>query len=80
MLTEQLALHKDSVALAASAEEIRNHAAQGIGSDLDGFSEPSEISCASQMGLLFSAMEKEFTPRQIDKFASGNVLRVLAEQ
>lgn len=54
--------------------------ALGIGSDLDGFSEPSEISCASQMGLLFSAMEKEFTPRQIDKFASGNVLRVLAEQ
>jgi len=52
----------------------------GIGSDLDGFSEPSEISCASQIVLLFSAMEKEFTPRQIDKFASGNVLRVLADQ
>ena len=52
----------------------------GIGSDLDGFSGPSEISCASQMVLLFSAMEKEFTPRQIDKFASGNVLRVLADQ
>ncbi len=52
----------------------------GIGSDLDGFSEPSEISCAPQMVLLFSAMEKEFTPRQIDKFASGNVLRVLADQ
>ncbi len=52
----------------------------GIGSDLDGFSEPSEISCASQMSLLFEAMEKEFTPRQIDKFASGNVLRVLADQ
>ena len=52
----------------------------GIGSDLDGFSEPSEISCASQVGLLFSAMEKEFTPRQIEKFASGNVLRVLADQ
>ena len=52
----------------------------GIGLDLDGFSEPSEISCASQVGLLFSAMEKEFTPRQIEKFASGNVLRVLADQ
>lgn len=52
----------------------------GIGSDLDGFSGLSEISCASQIVLLFSTMEKEFTPRQIDKFASGNVLRVLEDQ
>ena len=49
----------------------------GIGSDFDGFDGACEISSPSQMPLLFRAMEKEFTPRQIDKFTSGNVLRVL---
>ena len=54
--------------------------ALGIGSDFDGFDDPMEISCSSKMPLLFAAMEKEFTPRQIDKFTSGNVLRILAAQ
>ena len=52
----------------------------GIGSDFDGFREASEVSSPLQMHLLFEAMEKEFTPAQIDKFTSGNVLRVLADQ
>ena len=51
----------------------------GIGSDFDGFRHPSEIGNPTQLHLLFRAMEKEFTSRQIEKFASGNVLRVLAE-
>ena len=60
--------------------QIAGEDSLGIGSDFDGFGEPCEISGPSQMPLLFRAMEKEFTPRQIDKFTSGNVLRVLDSQ
>jgi len=52
----------------------------GIGTDFDGFHEPTEIDGSPRMTLLFRAMEKEFTPRQIEKFASGNVMRVLEAQ
>ena len=51
----------------------------GIGTDFDGFDEEQEINHPSRMHLLFEAMEKEFTPRQIEKFASGNVLRLLGD-
>jgi len=54
--------------------------ALGIGTDFDGFDGDLQIQHPSDMPLLFRAMEKEFTPRQIEKFASGNVLRVLEAQ
>ena len=60
--------------------QVAGEDALGIGSDFDGFEEPSEIGGSTQMHLLFEAMEKEFTPRQMDKFTSGNVLRVLGDQ
>ena len=39
-----------------------------------------EIAHPTQMTLLFDALEKRgVTPRQLDKLASGNVLRVIKE-
>ena len=51
-----------------------------IGTDLDGIEGQLEISEPSKMELLFSALQKSgFTQRQLDKFMSGNVLRVLQD-
>ena len=51
--------------------EIGGEDCVGIGTD---FGEPG------QLALLFEALEKAgITPRQIDKIASGNVLRVMKE-
>jgi membrane dipeptidase len=52
----------------------------GIGTDLDGIGGDLEIGSPDKMYLLFDALEKEgFTERQIEKIASGNVLRVIKE-
>ena len=59
--------------------QVAGEDALGIGSDFDGFDQDSEIGSSAQMPLLFQALEKDFTPRQLDKFASGNVMRVLTE-
>lgn len=52
----------------------------GIGTDFDGIEGEFEIEHPTQMSLLFDALEKKgVTPRQLDKLASGNVLRVMQE-
>ncbi len=52
----------------------------GIGTDFDGMEESPEICSPSEMELLFDAlMKRGMTPRQLDKFLSGNVLRVVKE-
>lgn len=52
----------------------------GIGTDFDGIWGELEIEHPTQMSLLFDALEKKgVTPRQLDKLASGNVLRVIKE-
>ena len=52
----------------------------GIGTDFDGVEGELEIAHPTQMTLLFDALEKRgVTPRQLDKLASGNVLRVIKE-
>ena len=51
-----------------------------IGTDLDGIEGQLEIAEPSKMELLFSALQKSgFSQRQLDKFMSGNVLRVLQD-
>lgn len=52
----------------------------GIGTDFDGIEGILEIAHPTQMNLLFEYLEKKgVTPRQLDKIASGNVLRVIKE-
>ena len=52
----------------------------GIGTDFDGIENVPNISNPTQMPLLFDALQKKgITPRQLDKLASGNVLRVIKE-
>lgn len=52
----------------------------GIGTDFDGIENVPEIAHPTQMSLLFEALEKKgVTPRQLDKLASENVLRVIKE-
>lgn len=52
----------------------------GIGTDFDGIEGELEIAHPTQMSFLFDALEKQgVTPRQLDKLASGNVLRVIKE-
>lgn len=52
----------------------------GIGTDFDGIEGELEIAHPTQMSLLFDALEKKgVTPRQLDKLASGNVLRVIRD-
>lgn len=52
----------------------------GIGTDYDGIENVPEISNPTQMLLLFDALQKKgITPRQLDKLASKNVLRVIKE-
>lgn len=51
-----------------------------IGSDADGFDCISEINEPNKMSILFDVLQKKgLTSRQLDKFASGNVLRVMEE-
>ena len=50
----------------------------GIGTDFDGMEGLLEIDNPAKMYLLFNTLEKNgVTPRQLDKIASGNVLRVI---
>ncbi|MBQ3165398.1 MAG: dipeptidase [Lachnospiraceae bacterium] len=52
----------------------------GIGTDFDGIENVPMISNPTQMPLLFDALQKKgITPRQLDKLASKNVLRVIKE-
>ena len=52
----------------------------GIGSDFDGIEGQLEIAHPTQMSCLFDALKKKgVTSRQLDKFASGNVLRVIRD-
>ncbi len=52
----------------------------GIGTDFDGIEGELEIANPTQMPLLFDALLKRgITPRQLDKMANGNVLRVIKE-
>ena len=51
-----------------------------IGTDFDGGDGKMEIRRPAQMDLLFDVLKKKgLTQRQLDKFASGNVLRVMEE-
>jgi membrane dipeptidase len=51
-----------------------------LGTDFDGIEGTFDISHPEQMHLLFEALEKAgLTQRQIEKFAYGNVLRVLKD-
>ena len=52
----------------------------GIGTDFDGMEGALEISSPLEMDLLFQELQKAgMTGRQLDKFAYGNVLRVIKE-
>ena len=60
--------------------EIGGEDCVGIGTDFDGIGGNLEVGEPGQLALLFEALEKSgITPRQIDKIASGNVLRVMKE-
>lgn len=60
--------------------EIGGEDCVGIGTDFDGIGGHLEVGEPGQLALLFDALEKAgITPRQIDKIASGNVLRVMKE-
>ncbi len=51
-----------------------------MGTDFDGVGGHLEISHPTQMDQLFDLLAKKgMTPRQLDKFANGNVLRVMKE-
>lgn len=52
----------------------------GIGTDFDGIENVPQIAHPTQMSFLFDALAKRgVTPRQLDKLASKNVLRVIKE-
>ena len=52
----------------------------GIGTDFDGIEGTLEVDCPAKMELLFDALAKQgVTRRQLDKIASGNVLRVVKD-
>lgn len=52
----------------------------GLGTDFDGVGGSLEIEHPSQMPLLFDLLKKKgVTSRQLDKLASGNVLRVIRD-
>lgn len=52
----------------------------GIGTDFDGIEGPLEVSNPTEMEKLFDALHKKgLTPRQLEKMAYGNVLRVIRE-
>ncbi len=52
----------------------------GLGTDFDGVGGNLEISCPAQMTLLFDLLEKKgLSERQIEKVASGNVLRLIQD-
>jgi membrane dipeptidase len=60
--------------------EIGGEDCVGIGTDFDGIGGNLEVGEPGRLTLLFEALEKAgITPRQIDKIASGNVLRVMKE-
>ena len=60
--------------------EVGGEDCVGIGTDFDGIGGHLEVGEPRQLALLFDALEKAgITPRQIDKIASGNVLRVMKE-
>lgn len=60
--------------------EVGGEDCVGIGTDFDGIGGKLEVGEPGRLELLFSALEKAgITPRQIDKIASGNVLRVIKE-
>jgi membrane dipeptidase len=51
-----------------------------LGTDFDGMDGEFEIDCPTKVPLLFEALHRQgLTPRQLEKFASGNVLRVMQE-
>ena len=51
-----------------------------MGTDFDGIGGPLEISHPTQMQRLFDALSRKgMTQRQLDKFANGNVLRVMKD-
>ena len=52
-----------------------------VGTDFDGFDERElEIAHMGEMGKLYHAVEKRgFTERQMEKFWSGNAMRVINE-
>ena len=51
-----------------------------MGTDFDGVGGHLEISHPTQMDQLFDLLAKKgMTSRQLDKFANGNVLRVMKE-
>ncbi len=60
--------------------EVGGEDCVGIGTDFDGIGGHLEVGEPRQLSFLFDALEKAgITPRQIDKIASGNVLRVMKE-
>lgn len=60
--------------------EVGGEDCVGIGTDFDGIDGKLEVAQPTDMYKLFDALEKAgITPRQIDKMASGNALRVIRE-
>ncbi len=52
----------------------------GIGSDFDGFEQETMIDSPQKMALLFAYLhQKGLSDRQLEKLASGNVLRIMKE-
>lgn len=60
--------------------EVGGEDCVGIGTDFDGIAGKLEVGEPQELSRLFDGLEKAgITPRQIDKMASGNVLRVMKE-
>lgn len=71
---------EDLVAHILHLIEVGGEDCIGIGTDFDGVEGELEIVHPTQMSLLFDALERKgVTPRQLDKLASKNVLRVIKE-
>lgn len=52
----------------------------GLGTDFDGFEERCEVDCPRKLELLFAELKhRGMTDGQLDKFVTGNVLRVVKD-
>jgi membrane dipeptidase len=60
--------------------EVGGEDCVGLGTDFDGIGGTLEIGRPTEMTKLFDALsQKGVTERQLEKFATGNVLRVMSD-
>lgn len=75
----EVTLIEDIVRHALHIRDKAGMEALAFGSDFDGISSRLEFGDYAGMPRLAAALEKHFTPREMEKFCSGNALRVMRE-